>query len=36
MKKYRSKKGAEKLSLVIIHTVLAIISVIWLDRKSVV
>ena len=30
MKKYRSKKGAEKLSLVIIHTVLAIISVIWL------
>ena len=30
MRKYRSKKGAEKLSLVIIHTVLAIISVIWL------
>ena len=30
MKKYRSKKGAEKLSLVIIDTVLAIISVIWL------
>lgn len=30
MKKYRSKKGAEKLSLVIIHTVLAIISIIWL------
>ncbi len=30
MKKYRSKKGAEKLSLVIIYTVLAIISVIWL------
>ena len=30
MKKYRSKKGAEKLSLAIIYTVLIIISVIWL------
>lgn len=30
MKKYRSKKGAEKLSLAIIYTVLVIISVIWL------
>lgn len=30
MKKYRSKKGAEKLSLALIYTVLTIISVIWL------
>jgi len=29
-KRYRSKKGAERISLIIIHTILIIISVVWL------